>query len=255
MKRQGRSEGLEEMDKKELSVIIPHYNEEERIRRNYSKYLELCSYLRNISSDFEIILEEDGSTDMTKELLKEISEKEREFVFLSFPKKLGKGGGLEKGVMAAKGEYIILCDADFPVPFETIGKILEKLREGYDVVIPSRRHPKSEIDYPLFRRIFSLAFNLLFRAFFRMKISDTQIGVKGFRADLLRRCLPKVARGFAMDIEILVRARELGAKFCEIPTKYRHGEESKVNVFRDSFSMFKEMLEVWKAWKRGWRRG
>ncbi len=236
---------------KEISVIIPHYNEEERIKKNYSKYLELHSFLSKISNSFEIILEEDGSTDRTKELLKEISEKAKEFVFLSFPQKLGKGGGLRKGVMAARGEYIVLCDADFPVPFETIGKIVEKLREGYDVVIPSRRHPESKTDYPPLRRVLSLGFNLLFRTFFHMKISDTQIGVKGFRAEVLRRCLPEVAKGFAMDIEILVRAKELGAKFCEIPTLYFHGERSKVNVFRDTLPMFKEMLEVWKAWRKG----
>ncbi|HHC19001.1 MAG TPA: glycosyltransferase [Euryarchaeota archaeon] len=232
-----------------LSIIIPHYNEESRIRRFHDKYFRLLDYLKSEVKDFEIILEEDGSRDNTKELLREISSKDDHFVLLTHEERLGKGGGLISAFRASKGEYIILLDADFPVPFETIGEIYKKLKEGYDVVIPSRRHPESKTDIPLLRRVFSLGYNIFVRLLFKINIRDTQIGVKGFRREVLEKCLPRYALGFSMDVEILVRAYRLGYKILEIPTRYRHGSEEHVNILRESYKMGKETIRLWKMLK------
>lgn len=233
-----------------LSIIIPHYNEETRIRKLRDKYFQLLEYLKSNIKDFEIILEEDGSKDNTKELLKDISSKDIHFVLLTHEERLGKGGGLISAFKASKGDCIILLDADFPVPFETIGRIYEKLKEGYDIVIPSRRHPQSETNIPTLRRFFSFGYNLLVRLLFKIRIRDTQVGVKGFRREVLERCYPRYALGFSMDVEILVRAYRSGYKIVEIPTKYRHGEAEHVNVLREGYKMGLETLRLWRRLKQ-----
>jgi len=229
----------------ELSVVILHYNEEERIKRYYKRYLELVKDLQRFVDKFEVILEEDGSTDRTKELLKKIASLDPHFVFIPHDRRLGKGGGLIRAFEVSRGDYVIMLDADFPVPFETIVKIYEHLKKGYDIVIPSRRHPKSQTEIPGVRKAFSFLFNILVRVLFGINVRDTQVGVKGFKRTVLKECLPKHLMGLSMDVEIIVRAWKKGYRIVEIPTTYVHGKGEHVNVLRDAFKMGKDVLKLW----------
>ncbi|MCD6503654.1 MAG: hypothetical protein DRN30_01325 [Thermoplasmata archaeon] len=234
----------------ELSVIILHYNEEERIKKYYDKYFKLVDALKNLVNDFEVILEEDGSRDNTKNLLREIASKDGHFVLITHEKKLGKGGGLIKALEVSKGKYLIMLDADFPVPFETIENVYDYLRRGYDIVIPSRRHPKSRTRIPTLRRVFSFLFNVFVRILFKINVRDTQVGVKGFRRNVLEECLPRYLTGLSMDVEIIVRAWRRGYRILEIPTVYVHGEGEHVNVLRDAFRMGVDVLKLWASLRK-----
>ena len=197
-----------------LSVIVPAYNEEKAIERTL---VVLSSYLAKNFDDFEIVVVSDGSSDRTFEIAKRCqSESVKCF---EYKPNRGKGRALRYGFSKTIGELIVFYDTGINFPPSEIQKFIRTLREtGSDLVIGSKRHPRSKVNYPFERRVMSFLVQVLVRILFNLKVTDTQVGLKAFRRSVLEKTMPRIlVKRFAFDIELLALAQHYGFKIVEAP--------------------------------------
>jgi len=201
----------------ELSVIVPAYREGPRIHDNL---LHLLRELDATGLDYEVVVVSDGNTDSTVSEAKRVAS--TRVKVLAYPVNEGKGFALMHGVASASGDLIAFIDADMELDPSGIGRFVAIQRTtGCDIVVGSKRHPESQVAYPMLRRVQSWMYQQLIRVLFRLNVKDTQTGIKLFRGDLLRAVIPLLAvKRFAFDLEVLVVARKLGhKKVVEAPIK------------------------------------
>jgi len=224
-----------------ISIIIPAYNEEERIEESLNKILV---YLKKNKTKYEIIVVDDGSTDNTAKLVKKFKPSVK---VLRNNVNSGKGYSVKKGIENAKYEFILFTDADLATPINELGAMLKVLKKGYDVVIASRNLPESRIltRQPIHRQLSGKTFSLLVRMLLLPGIKDTQCGFKLFRAAAARRIskIQTIFR-FCFDVEMLYIAKKLGFKIKEVPVAWVDKKGSRVSLFKDSFSMFIDLIKI-----------
>ncbi len=224
-----------------LSIIVPAYNEEKAI----GETLEVLGcYLRENFPDFEVVVVSDGSRDRTFEIAKAL-ESERVRAFEYRPNQ-GKGHALKYGFGKTRGDLIVFYDTGINFPPSQIGDFIELLESsGSDVVIGSKRHPQSRVDYPFKRRLISLLAQLCVKLFFNLNVTDTQVGLKVFRRPVLDKIMPRVlVRRFAFDIELLALSQHYGFKIIEAPVELNlkfstaGTLKSVEQTFRDTLAVF-----------------
>ena len=201
---------------KKLSIVIPAYNEGERI---YENLLEMSKLLSSFVTDYEMIVVNDGSKDNTEVEIRRASETVKNIVPAGYQMNRGKGGAIKEGVKCATGDYIAFLDADMDLSPMHLKDFLAKMEEtSATAVIGSKMHKDSKVNYPLPRKIMSLGYFLLLKMLFRLNIKDTQTGVKLFEADALKKVMRQVSTdGFAYDIEILAWICASGGTIVEMP--------------------------------------
>ncbi len=235
-----------------LSVIMPAYNEGERIRANLH---EAAASLVGLGVPFEIIVVDDGSADDTLEEARAAAAADSHIRVARNVHNQGKGWALKTGFNRARGEVVAFLDADLDIAPAQLGNLWDKLhREGADVVIGSKFHPESRIDYPLWRRLFSLCYFLFIKVLFGLPLKDTQTGIKLYRRSVLAEVFPHVlVKKFAFDIELLAIAHYKGFRICEVPVVIdfrrrmrwgRIGLRDILNILVDTFSIFYRMKLV-----------
>ena len=227
-----------------LSIVVPCYNEEQRLPRTIEK---IESYLDGKRADYELILVDDGSVDGTRRVMEEAATAHPLVRVEALPHNRGKGRALALGVEAAKGDEVLLTDADLSTPIEELDKLQAALRDGAGVAIGSRalRGSRVEVSQPLYRVLMGKGFNLIVQAVLLPGIWDTQCGFKLFRADVARRVFAGLSTdGFAYDPEVLFRARRQGVKIVEVPVVWRNSAETKVRAFSSSLDMLKHVVRV-----------
>lgn len=199
-----------------ISVILPAWNEAERIGR---AVVRTRGQLARMATDFEIVVVDDGSTDGTAEAAEASRREAPEARVLRLTPNRGKGEALRQGFAASRGEVVVFLDADLDLPPEQMGVLLATMRaEGADVVIGSKWHPLSRIEYPWHRRLVSLIYFTLTRILFGLPVRDTQTGMKIFRREVLAQAMPRMlVKAFAHDLELLVIAHHLGYRVSEAP--------------------------------------
>ena len=211
-----------------LSVIVPAYQEGARIRANLQR---LLGELDRMGASYEVIVVSDGSTDDTVAEARSVDSPR--VCVLSYAVNMGKGHALSRGVQQASGELVTFIDADMelnPREIRTFVNLLES--GGYDIVVGSKRHRQSRVQYPAFRRLQSMAYQLLVRVLFSLHVRDTQTGLKLFRRDVLAEAVPLLAvKRFAFDLELLVVAHYLGYRLIvEAPIELDFQFESSVRL-------------------------
>lgn len=223
-----------------LSLIIPVYNEEERI----SDTLKTClRYLRNQSYSSEIIVVDDGSTDNTADLVQKIVSECRDVKLLRLQHK-GKGWAVKNGMLAGTGQYRFLADADLSMPIEYIERFLPPISVDIDITIGSRECLGARrFDEPILRHIQGRAFNWAVRALAVRGIKDTQCGFKCFSEKAANLLFPmQLSNGFGFDVEVLFLAQKKRLNINEIPIDWYYREGSKVRPVMDSILMLKDIL-------------
>lgn len=225
-----------------LTVVTPCYNGSSHIAGNLSS-LRAALAGRDISS--EIILVSDGSTDATpQEASRAACEGLR---VIHYEQNRGKGFALRTGLAHAKGTFVAFIDSDGDLDPGDLPRFLD-LMQLYkaDLVVGSKRHPLSEVQYPVVRRVMSWGYHLLVRVLFGIKVRDTQTGIKLIRRDLLAEVLPRmVEKRFAFDLELLVAARRLGYKrILEAPVTLKQHFGSTVSA-RAVRGVLQDTAAIW----------
>ena len=211
------------MTQPELSVIVPAYRASLTIAETVSV---LRASLERLDATSEILVVPDGTLDDTAG---EVARHHPQVRLCEYPDHRGKGYALKEGIRHSRGRYVAYIDADLELHPDALAPLLDLAREGADAALGSKRHPRSEVAYPLFRRVQSAVYLWLVRRLFGLRVSDTQTGMKLFRGDLLREVAPSLrSDGFAFDLELLVALSQRGASIAEGPVTLAYRFESTI---------------------------
>ena len=232
---------------KNLSLIIPAYNKDSEVFRAVSNFV---IELKVLPYDWEIIVVDDASRDKTlREAVrsKKFNGNSDRIKIFSYNLNQGKGFALYYGFKKSVGDIIVFADSDLDLPSQNLPKILEYFeKNNAEIAIGSKRHPLSEVSYPLSRRIMSASYQLLVHALFNLNVSDTQVGLKAFRRKVLEHSFPRlVVKQFAFDLELLSVAHMLGyRKIIETPIILNYNFSSTIRpksiykILQDTAAIF-----------------
>lgn len=194
-------------DPKLLSLIIPVYSQEKTIAGNLR---EILGELAPLPLPIEVIVVIDGGSDRSLEEAKKV--KDSKLTVIGYKTNHGKGYAVRFGMAKSHGDVIGFLDAGGDLKAEGLSMILEHFKwYNADIIVGSKRHPVSKVNYPLQRRILSWGYQMLIHLLFGLNIRDTQAGIKLYRRQVLEDVLPRLlVKQFAFDIEILAVAQRLG---------------------------------------------
>ncbi len=213
-----------------LSVVIPAYNEEKRIKKTL---LEVDKFLLAQNYAYEIIVADDGSSDGTVELVKNLGKDIENLRVIDNKENHGKGYVVRQGLLEAKGKYRLFMDADNATTVDQVRNLLPFFKEGYEVVIGNRDLKESQIKkhQPFYKEMLGDAGNFLIQALAVPGIKDTQCGFKCFSARFVEEIFPKLKIDrWGFDIEILALARKYNYKIKTVPVVWINDEKSKVSM-------------------------
>ncbi len=231
-------------DEIQLSIVIPAYNEQERLPQTVHETVHWCTIT---SLDFELIIVDDGSRDGTLALGRLFEETDRRIRVFACPH-MGKGAAVRMGMLNAHGRFVLFMDADGATPLNEVPKLLAAMEAGSDVAIGSRVAQCSEeveVKASLHRRFIGRAFSFLVNLLAFEGIADTQCGFKMFRREAAAAIFSRQKTvGFAFDVEILFIARQLSLSVAEIPVNWVAQPGSKVNIVVDSIRMLWDISRI-----------
>jgi dolichyl-phosphate beta-glucosyltransferase len=242
-----------------LSVVIPAYNEAERIGDSLRRASAWLAVPGRLDGAAEIVVVDDGSSDATTSIVEQEAARRTApgptVRLLRNVRNHGKGYSIKHGVLLAEGELVLLSDADFSTPIEELPLLLECMgREGCDIVIGSRGLDGSNIEVrqPFWREGMGRVFNRIVRSATGLPYRDTQCGFKLMR----RQAVLPLFRGarierFAYDVEILYLARKTGVEIRELPVLWRNARGSKVHPVRDALRMLYDVMRILWRDRRG----
>lgn len=224
-----------------LSLIIPAYNEEDRIKKSLE---EATEYLNQQNYSWEIIVIDDGSKDKTRDIVRNF---DHNVILISLEKNSGKGAAVRRGMLECHGDVRIFTDADFSTPVIEIQKFIENFSIGVEICVGSRAIDPEMIKehQPFYREWMGKTFNKIVRLLLVRGIKDTQCGFKGFTEKAALNVFSKaLINGFSFDVEALYLAHIFGYKIKEIPVLWYNDTRSRVNPIKDSTRMFIELLRI-----------
>jgi dolichol-phosphate mannosyltransferase len=228
----------------DFSILIPAYNEETNIAATIE---ETVKVLEAFNPSYEIIVIDDGSQDRTCQKVADIISSGNNKVQIQsyFPNR-GKGYALKYGTDHANGNLILFLDADLDLHPSQLIEMYKIMQENNaDVVIGSKMHKDSMTSYPFFRKILSSSYYLIIKILFRLKVKDTQTGIKLFRQDVLKKCISQViVKRYAFDLELLVIINRKGYRIFEAPVYVKENREFRRIGIRDAFKVFFDTLGV-----------
>lgn len=201
----------------DVSIVVPYYNPGARLR---STVEHMVRVLDASGMSFEIITVSDGSTDGSPFTLEGFPE--TVVRRMEFATNAGKGHALRAGLGQGRGRYLGFIDADGDISPEFLAPFVTIMRtEEPDIIIGSKRHPWSRVHYPPLRRLYSWGYQNLIHLLFRLKVRDTQVGIKLVDRRVIADVLPLLRESrFALDLELLVLAHRLGyTKIVEAPVR------------------------------------
>jgi glycosyltransferase involved in cell wall biosynthesis len=237
-----------------LSVFIHAYNEAARLGKSLRAVVD---YLRQNFPDGELIVVDDGSSDQTAELARNVFQDARDLrtSVISYKSNLGKGRAVRLGLLAARSDIALFSDADLSTPITEAPKLVEPILSGeFDLTFGSRALNRELIGvHQSWRREQGgRVFNLVVRLATGMPFWDTQCGFKAFR---MSACRPLIEAAtvdrFGFDVELLYLGFRAGLHLKEIPVRWDHNEGSKVTLFSDSFKMVNEVNLIRQQARRG----
>jgi dolichyl-phosphate beta-glucosyltransferase len=233
-----------------LSVVVPAYDEEERLPRTLARLYE---YYEAQPYDYDVAVVSDGSKDGTAKVVEDFAAQHPKFKLIEYKPNRGKGYAVRKGMLAAPGDLILFCDADLATPQEETEKLLEHMKAGAQVAIGSRPMAESKLErhQPWHREMLGRAFNFAVRLLAIRKINDTQCGFKIFTRDVCQDVFSRCKLdGFSFDFEALMIARDLGYRIDEVPIRWSHQDGSKVVLMRDGPRMLGDLVRLRAKGKR-----
>lgn len=232
-----------------LSIIIPAFNEEDRIVRTLENTL---FYLKSQKYRSEIVVVSDGSTDRTKEVVEDFKAKEGiSLKFLEYHPNRGKGYAVRFGMLRGGGNFVMFMDADYSVPIEEVERGFALLNAGYDIAIASRAASESVIKHHqnFFRKFSSRFYRLIQYLYLGIHFKDTQCGFKIYKKKVARELFSnQKIESVIFDPEILWLAKHSGFSVGEFPVEWSHVEGSRIQYdsIKKSLFVFQELFRIKK---------
>jgi len=226
----------------EVTLIIPAYNEEEVI----GDTLKSVSEFVGSKFDYVLCVADDGSTDSTAEIVRRASDSDKRIYLVQLERNQGRGAVLTKALSQCKTKYAVYFDADLQIGLSVLPEVISDLRSGHDLVIGSKHHPDSKLQYSTSRFLSSVGYRTFARLLLGCTLHDFQCGLKGFNMDSTKRILPFVKhKGWSWDTEICVKAYWAGMSVKELPVEVKpNPRPSRVHFFRDVYRMGKGLLQI-----------
>jgi len=228
----------------QLSIVIPAYNEERRLGLTLQK---VDAYARKKRLSVELLVVDDGSSDTTAALVKQMARRMKSLRLIAQGRNQGKGAAVKAGVLAARAPRILFSDADLSTPIEELPRLQAALDAGAEVAIGSRALDRSRISVrqPLYREAAGRLFNQMVQLVSVPGVHDTQCGFKLFDSNAGKRlfALQQVPR-FGFDVEVLYLARKAGYRIAEISVMWVNSPETKVRPVRDGARAFLDLALI-----------
>uniref|UniRef100_A0A7S3YV48 dolichyl-phosphate beta-glucosyltransferase n=1 Tax=Lotharella globosa TaxID=91324 RepID=A0A7S3YV48_9EUKA len=235
-----------------LSLVVPAYNEEDRIEVMMD---ETMKYLESKSFSYEIIIVDDGSKDRTTEVaLRYVREHGAEKVrVMTLAENQGKGGAVQQGCLHARGEYILMVDADGATEIKDLDRLITAMeackdaKSGYGVVVGSRAHlqEKAVAKRKWYRSVLMHGFHFLVKALAVRTIKDTQCGFKLFTRNSARVLFANLnLRRWCFDVELLYMAEQLKMPLREVAVNWEEIPGSKLRIFEAAMLMGRDLVVV-----------
>ncbi|MBN1405762.1 MAG: glycosyltransferase family 2 protein, partial [Candidatus Omnitrophica bacterium] len=228
-----------------LSIIIPAYNEEQRIENTL---LKMYDFLKNQGYDYEVIVVDDGSKDNTigKAQASRLY-KEGRLKIEKNQSNRGKGFSVRAGILKSSGDYVLFSDADLSTPIEEINKLFVYADKDYDIAIGSRSIKDSDvkIHQPWYREVMGKIFNIFVKVLLIRDFNDTQCGFKLFKGAVAKD-IARVLKinGFCFDVEMLYLAKVKGCRIKEVGVTWNNSPQTKVKALKSSVNMFLSLLKI-----------
>jgi cellulose synthase/poly-beta-1,6-N-acetylglucosamine synthase-like glycosyltransferase len=225
-----------------LTIVIPAYNEAQRLPASLER---LHKYVVGRAERIEVVVVDDGSSDGTVEVVQGWVCRWPALRLIQGAHR-GKGGAIRTGVLAARGEYVAMADADFSMPASEFDRFSSSVLGPYDVAIGSREVAGAQrLGEPWLRFLMSRVFNHFARFLLVRGIRDTQCGFKCLRREAaLDLCTFQTVEGWGFDVELLHIARLRGYRICEVPVVWRYVKGSRIHPLRDALAMVGELLAI-----------
>jgi dolichol-phosphate mannosyltransferase len=226
-----------------LSLIVPVFNQQEKVA--YS--LEKIKHAVELAfSKYELIVVNDGSTDSTLAILKDIELTDEHIRVLSYTPNRGKGYAVKRGVLDSHGDAVMFLDGDLDISPDSVKDYVEELRTS-DLVIASKRHPKSSVTISRSRAFLSRVFNLLIRLATGIPQKDTQAGFKVGKGEIMRAIFRTITvNRYAFDVELFTIASSMYLKVQEMPVTMKI--DRKFNT-KDIVNMFVDVTRIWYRYR------
>lgn len=227
-----------------ISILMPAYNEAGVIVPSVQ---ETITTLDRLGWNYEVVVVDDGSRDGTHTKLEQLAKTHGRIIVAKNRENYGKGRALKKGFRCTSGEYVAFLDCDLDLHPGQVKMLYDVMqRERADVVIGSKRHPHSQVEYPWHRRVISTTYFFLVKLLFGLPIQDTQTGLKLFRREVLAKVFPRMlVKRYAFDLELLTLAHHFNFRIAQAPVvlktkRYRH----RIRPV-DILHTFLDTLAVW----------
>jgi glycosyltransferase involved in cell wall biosynthesis len=232
-----------------LSLVVPAHNEQARLPASLSQIHE---FLKAQTFSWEVVVVDSGSRDGTAQIVRDFAARWPELHLVQV-ERAGKGLAVRSGMLAARGDYCFICDADLSMPIDQVPRFLPPALPDVDIAIASREVAgAARYAEPAYRHLIGRAFNFLVRRLTIPEIQDTQCGFKCFRRGVAED-LFGVQRldGWTFDVEVLYVALRRGYRIVEVPIPWYYNPGSRVRVVRDSLTMFTDLFRIRRNWRRG----
>lgn len=227
----------------DLSIVVPAYKQAPTIQKDLRA---LTTFLQGLYISYEIILVIDGDIDETARIVQKDTTLSHIHI-ITLSKNHGKGYALKTGLAQACGDLIGFIDSGGDIEYSCLNLMINFIHFSHaDIVVGSKRHPLSQVKYPIVRHVYSFGYQMLNRVLFRLNVRDTQVGAKLFRKEAIKTILPHIKiNKFAFDLELLVQARAFGyVNIIESPVRITHRFQSTISTFvvfetlRDTITLF-----------------
>ena len=228
-----------------ISIVIPAYNEEKRL----PEYLkEIFNFISGDFKEFEIIVVDDGSEDTLSDNLRKWPEYNKTLYVVNHEKNKGKGAAVKTGMLQARGDKILFCDADGATPISQLSRLLKEYDEDvFPIVIGARVALTGycNVDRRMSRHYLGRLFSGLITVVSKVDLYDSQCGFKLFSKKAAREIFRELeSKNWAFDIEIFLLARKKGFGICEVPVSWRDIPGSKINILSDGFKMLVDVYRI-----------
>ncbi len=226
----------------DLSIVIPAYNEEFRLPTFLN---EVIPYIDSIQQKIEVIIINDGSTDNTHKIINQFMATDKRISVITSVKNCGKGASVKKGILKAKGTFVLFIDADGATPIDELEKVLPLIDKGKKFIIGSRRMQNFTVQRNVLRRFLAFILNVIINHIIPLDITDTQCGFKVLQKDIAIKLFSKMKEdGWAFDIELLYLAKLSGCTITEIPVNWNEIKGGSLHPFKDGLKMLIAILRI-----------